>query len=564
MRTAPLISFGLYALAIKQDSTPACDDLQTFAHIDDLKTGNISSRPYITYEPNFWLLSGEYKFMPTVSSLVHVGLMSLSMSDASGNFADPPQLVVTFESVHTTDGLILKFAQYSNDYCADLDVAFYDDTDTLIRSDNYTPTTYELSTAQAVTDFKKIIITFNSTNKAYRYLRVEGINFGQLTYFTGADIKSAVVVEEVNPLSTELSIDTLDLKLYSSDAAFSIINPSGDYSILQNKQPLDVYEIVGNEQKYIGQFFLDEWQNPSNNEIEFRCIDMIGVLDSVPYLGGIWLTPTTAGALIEEIMTAIDTPYNLDTDLISVAIAGWLPVCTYREALQQIAFACGAYVTCSRAGNIQILKTVLASDVVTFDGTITKAEKGVDQSLTLKTLVTGVEVTAHDYIESTESIDLYNASLTAGTHTIKFNEPMHDLSVTGATVASSGANYAVLTVASTGTVVLSGQRYTDTTQVYGVYNTTLDSNVRQNVLSINSATLVNASNVATVTQRVYDYHQQRYLQKVKLYAPNSAPGESVLIDTLYDQQIGGVIEKMELNLTGGFTVRAEIVGVVNA
>lgn len=560
-RTSPLVSFGLFALALKQDSIPACDDVQTFSIVDDLRTGNVTTKPYITYEPDFWLLDGNYKFKP--STTVHIGLMSLSMSNASGVFAIPPELVITFGSVHSTEGITLKFMQQSNDFANDITIAYYDDVDTLIRSDAYIPTTWEFSTGQAVADFKKIIVTFNSTNKPYRYLRVTAVDYGELTYFTGADIKSATVIEEVNPLSIELPIDTLELSLFSSDAAFSIIAPTGDYSVLQDKQPLDVYEVVDNERVYIGQFYLDEWENPSDNEIIFRAIDKIGVLDTVPYLGGIWLTPVNVEDLIDTIMTAISAPYDLDPDLNGTDIQGWIPVTNYREALQQIAFACGAYVTCSRAGLVQIKKTVLASEAVTFDYTVTKAQKSItNQSLTLKTLVTGVEVAAHNYVENTDVSELYNGTLAAGSHTITFAAPAHDLSISGATITESGANYAIVNVASPGTVVLSGEGYTDTTQVTGVYNGALDPNVPTNILSIDGGTLVNPSNVAAITQRVYDYYQQRYVQKVKLFAPTAEPGKSVLIDTLYDRQIGGVMEKMTLNLTGGFTVRAEIVGVV--
>jgi hypothetical protein len=82
------------------------------------------------------------------------------------------------------------------------------------------------------------------------------------------------------------------------------------------------------------------------------------------------------------------------------------------------------------------------------------------------------------------------------------------------------------------------------------------------VLTIQNATLVNPNNVEEVTQRVYDYYQQRHLQKTKLFAPGIEVGNSVLVDTLYDNQIAGVVEKMELDLAFGFVAMADIVGVV--
>jgi len=560
--TSPRVAFGLYALTIKQDSTPSCSDVQSFSKVTDLKTGNVTSRPYITYEPDFWLLDGGYKFKPVNNAVVHVGLMSLSMSNNVGAFTVPPVLQVTFSTLQTTDGLTLRFSQYSNDYAASITVAFYDGSDVLIRSDPYSPAAWEFSTAQAVANFKKILITFNTTNKSYRYLRLTGIDFGELTYFEGEDIKSATMVQEVNPLSVELSIDTFDLSLFSSDATFSIIAPSGEYAQLQNKQPLDVYENVDNNSVYLGQFYLDRWENVSDNEIKFYSIDRIGLLEGLTYLGGIWVAPVNVEDLIDEIMTAINTPYELDTELYGVEVVGWIPVTTYREALQQIAFAVGAYVTCARSGVVRIFKTYLASSLTSFEANITRAEKGLNQSLTLKPLVTGVEVTGHNYIENAISTQLYNGTLAAGSHTITFSAPKHDLQVTGASIASSGANYAILNVATPGTVTLDGEGYDDTKQVLGIHNLTLDPNVPKNILSISDATLVHNGNIQTVTQRVYDYYQQRYLQKVKLYAPSVEPGRSTTVETLYNQQIGGVIEKMTLDLTGGYTSQTEIVGVV--
>jgi hypothetical protein len=562
--TSPRVAFGLYALAIKQDSFPSCPDLQAYSNILDLKTNNAVARPFATYEPNFWLLDGNYKFMPTDYSNVHVGLVSESMSDADGLFAVDPVLTVTFGLVHSTNGLAFRFSAFTDDYVSSMDVAFYDDVDALIRTDTYAPTGVEFSTGQAVADFKKIIITFKQTSKPYRYARLKGLDYGTLIYFTGADIKSASVVEEVNPLSVELPVDTLELSLFSTNADFSIIDPAGDYALLQDKQPLDVYEEVGTEQRYIGQFYLDTWENTSDNTIVFKAVDMIGVLDTVPYMGGIWLTPVTVETLFAEIMEAISTPYDLDADLNDVELEGWIPICSYRDALQQIAFAAGAYISCSRSGVMAIKPFVLASDLIAYDATITKAEKGAEQSLGLKPLITGVEITAHNYIANADVTELYNGTLAAGLHTITFGKPMHDLNISGATITESGANYAIVNVASPGTVTLSGEGYTDTTRVQGLYNETLDPNTKTNIVGISDATLVNPSNVDVTIQRVYDYYLQRHLQKVKLFSPVAAVGNSVIIDTLYNRQIGGIVEKMSLDLSGGFLVQAEITGTAVA
>jgi hypothetical protein len=561
--TTPRVSFGLYGLVIKQDSIPSASDLQSFSKVQDLRTDNATNRPYATYEPNFWLLDGGYKFLPENTATVHVGMMSLAMSDNNGNFAVPPVLTVGFQQAHSTDGLALRFSQYTGDYASLLTVRFYDSTDALIREDTYAPTSWEFSTGQAVSNFKKVVITFQATNRPYRYLRLAGIDYGELIYFQGPEVQAAEAIEEMNVLSTEVPYGTLKLQLFSNDADFSMINPSGYFAALKERQPLAVHELVDQQSVFIGQYYLETWTNPSDNQIEFDCVDLLGVLDGMPYHGGLWLGDGIAlHTLIETILEPIFIPYDLDIELFDVVVKGWLPASSYREALQQIAFAVGAYVTCARSSAVKIYKSKIAAQSSP-TASISKSEKGIEAPLSLTTLVTGIEVTSHNYISSTDSKQLYNGTLTAGQHEITFSEPIHDLAVSGASIIESGVNYAMIQVPTTGTVVLSGQTYTDTTKVFSVSNSEISSSVKPNVLKIENATLVNASNVQEVTQRVYDYYQQRYVQKMKLFAPSAQVGDVALIDTLYDRQIRGVIEKMTTDLANGFIVDAEATGVIH-
>jgi hypothetical protein len=562
MTTVPRVSFGLYGLLIKQDSIPSTDSgLQPFSKVNDLRTDNATSRPYATYEPNFWLLDGGYKFLPENTATVHVGMMSLAMSDNNGAFSVPPVLTVDFQQVHTTDGLALRFSQYTGDFISLLTIQYYDSSDVLIREDTYSPTDWEFSTGQAVDEFKKIVITFRATNRPYRYLRLSGIDYGELIYFQGSEVQTAEVIEEVNMLSTEVPFGTLKLGLFSTDADFNILNPAGYFAALKERQPLSMHELVDNQSVFIGQYYLDTWTNPSDNQIEFECVDLLGILDSIPYRGGIWLDGIQVQTLIANLLEPIYAPYELDVDLYGTVVKGWLPASTYREALQQIAFAVGAYITCARSSAVKIYKTKIA-ETAAAGVTITKADKGIEAPLSLMTLVTGVTITTHDYIPGDESKELYNGTLAAGQHEITFDEPIHDLSVSGATITESGVNYAILTVASTGTVVLTGQTYIDTQRAITIINETLDETVKPNIIKIDKATLVNSSNSAEVTQRVYDYYQQRYLQKVKLFAPSAEVGDVAVIDSVYGNQMRGVIEKMTSDLANGFVVNAEARGVV--
>jgi hypothetical protein len=563
--TSPLVSFGLFALTIKQDAELTYSrSMQPFSKLNDLLTDNITVRPYITYEPDYWLLDGGFKIMPTDNALVHTGITSFDMSQADGSFVTAGVLEATFSIVHTTDGLTLRGNQHSQDWADEVTISFYDSGDLLICTDTYYPTTWAFSTGKAVEDFKRITITFVSTNKPNRYLRMQGIDFGTLTYFTAEDIQRGSVFEEIDPVSLQITSNTCELELFSQDAEFSIVNPEGDYAALQQNQPLDIYESVDGVSNYIGRFYLDVWDNTAENVITFQCVDLISIIGEIPYLGGFWPDGVTVLTVLEHVLGNNDIPYNIDPTLSNILVRGWLQPGTIRDALQQIAFALGAYISCARSNQIQIYPTIIASDLSSFSNEITNAEKSISSKLTLRKIVTGVEVTGHEYVEITDVETLWDGVLAVGAHLITFPELMHDLTKTvgDAVISSSGSNWMILTVSTEEQITVTGQKYIDTKKIYSVYNTGLDASVKPNILEIGEATLVNALNGQTAAQRVYDYYQQRYVDSFKLFAPSAYVGQSALVVALYDQQLGAVIEKMDLDLTGGFAAQTTVTGVI--
>ena len=248
--------------------------------------------------------------------------------------------------------------------------------------------------------------------------------------------------------------------------------------------------------------------------------------------------------------------------MIGVDVSGWIPVCSCREALQQVLFAAGAMASCARSGLVQISPSKIASELVSFTHTITAAQKSLQQSLELKPLVTGAEVTSHKYVADNVTRSLLSDTLAVGTYKIVFSEPAHTLTITGASIVSSGANHAIISVASPGAVTLTGKGYADTKRVTGVYNLTLDVGVPTNIMKIDNATMVSPSAVQVVTQRVYDYYAQRYVQHMKMFQHLSGPGDSATVSVMYANQLGGVIEKMEIDLAGGFVSKVDVVGVI--
>jgi hypothetical protein len=711
MATSTEISFGLFDVSAKPDSSPSCPDKQPFVDIDQLKLDAVTAPPSATLEPNSWFLDGTFSAFPDEPETKTFGLWSASISEANGAFNAPPVLTIEFTENHSSMGVSFEFDPYGDNHPNHINIKWYGSGGTVLLADeDFHPASWRYSALHTVENYDKLVITFYSMSVPYRYLKLQKINYGVLREFGPDEVIEAGILEEINPISAELSINTLNFRLYSPDGDFNILNPQGIYTLLQQRQPLVVTERINGASKPMGTFFLDEWENPTEHTFAMTAMDAIGIMDGTTYKGGIYknlltenqygietdttgftpyfsetierdttehwegtaslkiisnpadgdhiikvVGPLTLGSstgnhplkagekitfsfyrksdgtgrararmvfknasggsisevsapnvavptswerhvftytvpdgcagaevrislnasgtvwvdnlylgppewasgadLMADILTDAGFGYDIDSSYAAIPVYGWLPISSHREALQQVAFAVGAVVDTSRSDIIRVYP--LPTSV---SGTITKDRRFTGGGVKMRGLVTGVEVTAHNYVESSETVELFNGALAAGEHEITFMEPMHDLSISGATILTNNCNYARVNVASPGTVVLSGKRYVDTTQVYGVYMGTLPAGAKENILKVEEATLVSGANAQATAQRVYDYYQKRIEQTVSMVLGNEQVGQTVNVETLYNQERTGAIESLETDLTGGFRTKVVIVG----
>lgn len=530
--------------------------------------------------------------------------------------------------------------------------------------------------------------------------------------FSGSEILSAVMVEQINLPSVEIPTNTIRFTVYSTEANFSILNPQGFYANLQYLEPFEVTETINGTPVYLGRFYLETWNSESENRASFTAFDELGVLNDVPLkkeniiLGQeILAGEFSIGELIEELL---ETLYGLGSfeiaaELYNVPAYGWYRQAkqTYREALCQLAFAGGAYVTCSRSNKILVkmfefgygttenkidernpaivytgnweelenpsayqttLKAAQSSavypntyftfsfngnrfkldfllgmagsdtygkfyvvidgdaaiiveksettevfdfwlspllsngphtvvvygwvtgtesegyspilfDAVTtyeqsfipaiYDRVIAGTEKGMESPIDQRPLVTGVEITAHNYIwDGASNILVYKGTLGAGTYTIEFDEPHANYFATNATITLYGIDWVTFTVTTLAEVSITGREYVDSQTVFGVYMDTLPAGARENIIKINDVPFAHPENAKEIAGRLYNYYQQRLIQKTKLFAPLDEIGDTVLIESQASKMISGLVERMETDLTGGFVSQVDIVGVV--
>ena len=470
-------------------------------------------------------------------------------------------LNIRFDKNHSSSGLTLHFYSPTDDWASKVKVQWYDANDGLLAVAMFTPDAVDYYCACKVENYCRIQLAFLETNRPGRYLKLAGIDYGVYLHFSGDEIIKARVLEECDPLSAEISINTLNLTLFNQEGRFSILNPEGYFDVLQHRQKLTVWEDVrrsahdtSTTSYCMGTFYLDDWSNEDDTLADFTAIDTIGLLDGSPFDGGVY--DTHVASLAAEILSGY--PYTLDSVLGEERIQGYIPAGTRREALQQLAFAIGAVVDCSRGEIIRIVPAPQrASGLI---GTDRRLQDG--SKVTLLALVTAASVTAHRYIPGEASEELYKDTLEPGTYRVTFDAPAvaDSLAVRGAELSERGVNHCTLTVSKAAEVCVTGRKYSDSATVLRREASNLPSNAQGNEVSVPDATLVSPDRAAAVAARVLDYYAQRYEQTFRMVAGDEKLADRLIVESFGGEMVRGVVTKLEFDLTGGFLADAKIVG----
>lgn len=300
MRTNTRVEFGLYDVTARGDSTPSCTTAKPFCNLGrDLLLESVPSQnKYGTLEREQWLMDGSFPFFPEVPEQYFWGLWSTTQSDKSGVFADPPVLDITFTQDHSSSGLTLHFYSPTEDWASRVKIQWFSQDGGLISTALFYPNSVDYYCAKKVENYRRIRIYFLETNRPGRYLKLAGIDYGVCLHFSGHEIVDAHVLEECDPISSEISINTLNVSLYNKEGRFSILNPEGYFDVLQHKQKFTIWEDVKQDARStssvhycMGTFYLSDWSNSGDTLADFSAVDAIGLLDARRSMGASMTPP---------------------------------------------------------------------------------------------------------------------------------------------------------------------------------------------------------------------------------------------------------------------------------
>ena len=490
------IHYGDVAPEAKENFVPLASEKE-FDNLNQLQQYNLNfkniANPCELYSV---VLDGWAVAFPSAPETENIGLYSKQISKKDGTFETPIELVLESDEQYSSQGFTLTFDTYNEIYAPRGNIKWIRKTDeeiTELWNEDFFPDSAFYFCRKQVDNYNKVVMTFYSINMPYNRLNLRSIDYGYGTVFYGKELRNVKLTQEIDPISSQISINTADFTL---DSKTDII-----YSF-QSKQPLSI--------NFNGKLKATTFVKKSTRKASFlwqiQAEDYIGLLDSIPYYGGIY-SGEKAIDVLADIFAYAKVPFKVDDVFNDATIYGYIPYTTCRDAIMQVAFAIRAVVDTS---NSDVVKIFALDNEIKQVVPLSRIMQG--QNFADEDTVTGVEVAMHTYTPISESTELYKAS-ESGTGQnifIKFSEPIHSLKITNGSFAidENGkelkhTNYAVINAESD--CVLSGKKYEHTTQTKRKNNPLVLASTLEKIVSVETATLVSANNINDVLESCYKW-----------------------------------------------------------
>ena len=301
-------------------------------------------------------------------------------------------------------------------------------------------------------------------------------------------------------LTNEMSLSALELPV--SRFSWTLDSREDVNYLFQLKQPVS----VENNNRSLGVYYVDLSRRSSGNIYRIECHDAIGVLDGTQFAGGAYLSGVSALTLLKQVVGGV---FDVVSTVADTTLYGILKPSSRREAIQQIIFAWGVCAATDENGAIKVFDLPEEVKEIGLD----KTYEGV--SVETSAIVTSVVVTGHTYTETTD---------TSGT-------------------------------------AIGGKYYKDTQTKYTIANPNITPSDKENIITVEDATLVSTHNGNAIAQRLYNYYFNRSTNNAKIVWDGEKLGDAVTLANAWGEKNTGHIAKMEVILSNTVAVSCETVGV---
>lgn len=354
----------------EDDATPTVTGADAMSDPGKLPHGS-DPGAVMTLETNQWVLDGTHGYLDESK----VALWSSALSDGNCVLSPEPVIDIDFTEQHSSLGVTLEFDPPGINYCALLNIKWYQG-ETLLADKDFTPDSPLYFCRQTVTAYDRIQITLKQTSLPYRRAKVNHIIFGLYRQFGADDFRSVKIINQSDLISAELPVSTMDFELDSDD----------DIGFMfQLKQEIE----ARNGDYLVGVYYIDEHKRTSQRQYQLNCYDALGVLDESPFPGGVY-NSISALSLLESI---VGPEFVLDAAVEDMDLTGIIMPGSRRAAAQQVLFAAGWLCATDGGSVVRVFSTDQTLSIVGKGRTYTGA------SSSIAAITTEVQVTAHAYAE---------------------------------------------------------------------------------------------------------------------------------------------------------------------
>lgn len=538
------------------------EDGQPFGDPSYLSGSTFDDTPWATLEPKSWRLDGSRRLIEDEPPADSIGWWSKTRSDDGGSFSGGifPAIRLHFglENTFSAPGITFRFWPSLGEWCSAMRVTWYyvepnypnpDSEDNIVLQRIVFPDASDWTLKEPVDQFNIIDIEFLSTNIPGHFAKLQSIQVGCVHFFFSDEIVRVSLLNEVDPSACELSADELTVE---------ILEKYGRQLTVSDNQKMEFYQ----DGKVIASHYIQKFTREGENKYIFECNSVIALLEDT-FLGGMYDEQPLYLLLLNDVLQGVS--FSLDQSLNSATVSGYLPVCTRRQALQQIAFAVGAVITTQGDGTIQInaigdLSTNSPTSGFNKDSIMSGA------TLTQEKPPLAIQVTAHRYTKSDDvEILLENTPLAADT-VLVFDEPHWGYELEG-DLTNVGLeehdNWVKILVSDLSNITLTGKKYVHATEDY---STGSSSSGSSNTVKSESATLVTSENVQNVLDRLNAYYNLTNTLSGTVVVKRQKAGDMVEIANPYGSDLTvGYITSMESQFTtNGHTARINVKGAARA
>ena len=382
---------------------------------------------------------------------------------------------------------------------------------------------------------------------------LSGFDFDDTSIVSG----SMNITTAVDLPGSELSSDAFTVILDFDASSYLLFSPSDYDGVMTEDQYMfgtaDVIESGLTETPYgtpinfydgntlISKFYVHDIERVGRTRYKINAMSAVGFLMYTQHFGGVY-SNTTVSDIIDEIVDGAFA-YDIDDDVASQKVSGWLPIDTSRNNLHKLMFALGIAITKDSNGDV----------VFTFLNDDNGSSVGDDRiyiggSVNYNTLATSVEVTEHVFYRGPntqlEQIFTNTGGIAADHLFIPFSDPYYDVQSNDLTVNESGDNYAIVS----GVGTLSGKPYTHDTTVYSreIEGSTA---IVPNVVTSDEDTLINSINVLSVLDRLTAYYGSRKTVNADIIIDAEKAGSVISFTDAFGESTTGIISQMDMNVS---------------